>query len=97
MNMLRSMPLRWLGFLLLCVLATFALAEQPPTKGVHLTRIGHPTWKPVDFHLYLGADRHGCHRLRRVPRDAPVSVTSAESSIPSATGGRSRSAARASV
>jgi len=25
---------------------------QPPARGVHLERIGRPTWKPVDFHIY---------------------------------------------
>jgi hypothetical protein len=27
-------------------------ADPPPAEGVRLTRIGDPTWKPVDFHLF---------------------------------------------
>ncbi|MCB0257425.1 MAG: hypothetical protein KDI55_27190 [Anaerolineae bacterium] len=35
------------------VLPTAASAGgPPPTQGVHLTPIGNPTWKPVDFHLF---------------------------------------------
>jgi hypothetical protein len=31
--------------------STSALAAQPD-QGIHLTRIGHPIWKPVDIHLF---------------------------------------------
>lgn len=36
------------------LLPTVALAAggPPPTLGVHLTPIGNPIWKPVDFHLF---------------------------------------------
>jgi hypothetical protein len=27
-------------------------ADSPPTQGVRITRIGSPTWKPVDLHLF---------------------------------------------
>lgn len=27
-------------------------ASNPPALGVHITPIGSPTWKPVDFHLF---------------------------------------------
>ena len=38
--------------LALVALPEGALAEPPPTVGVHLTRIGAPTWQPVDVHLF---------------------------------------------
>ena len=25
---------------------------RPLTRGVHLERIGHPTWAPTDFHIF---------------------------------------------
>lgn len=35
------------------LLPTVALAAgPPPTQGVHITPIGSPTWRPVDFHLF---------------------------------------------
>lgn len=38
----------------IALLPTVALAAggPPPTQGVHITPIGSPTWKPVDFHLF---------------------------------------------
>jgi len=45
--------------LLIIVLVTFFLPStsvsasgQPPTRGVHLEKVGHPAWKPVDFHIF---------------------------------------------
>lgn len=45
--------------LLLVVLVTFMLpstsvsaSSRPLTRGVHLERIGHPTWVPADFHIF---------------------------------------------
>jgi hypothetical protein len=32
--------------------AARAAGGPPPTQGVHLRPIGHPTWMPVDFHLF---------------------------------------------
>ena len=29
-------------------------AARPPAHGVHISPIGKPTWKPVDFHLFSG-------------------------------------------
>lgn len=35
------------------LLPTVALAAGgPPAQGIHITPIGSPTWKPVDFHLF---------------------------------------------
>lgn len=35
------------------LLPAVALADgPPPTHGVRITRIGAPTWKPVDFHMF---------------------------------------------
>jgi hypothetical protein len=34
--------------------ATVASAEGKPTRGVRIERIGNPTWRPVDFHLFSG-------------------------------------------
>jgi len=48
-----------LSLLLTIMLVIFVLPStsvsasgQPPTRGVHLKRIGHPTWAPVDFHVF---------------------------------------------
>jgi hypothetical protein len=45
--------------LLMIVLAAFSMpsasivaAKSEETQGIHLTHIGHPTWKPVDIHLF---------------------------------------------
>lgn len=32
--------------------ATVVSAEGKPTRGVRIQRIGNPTWRPVDFHLF---------------------------------------------
>ncbi|MCB0246149.1 MAG: hypothetical protein KDI12_22230, partial [Anaerolineae bacterium] len=48
---------RSLVSLLVLIIALVALpaaasAAPPPTQGVHIRPIGHPTWAPVDFHLF---------------------------------------------
>lgn len=32
--------------------AALAAGGPPPAQGVHITPIGSPTWRPVDFHLF---------------------------------------------
>jgi hypothetical protein len=49
-----------LQFVILCTFGVVASllaisplwADHPQAQGVRLTPIGHPTWKPVDFHLF---------------------------------------------
>ena len=48
---------RSLVSLLVLIIALVALpaaasAAPPPTQGIHIRPIGHPTWAPVDFHLF---------------------------------------------
>jgi hypothetical protein len=42
-------------FIMLVVLtvpSASVLADRPAAQGVQITPIGHPSWKPVDFHLF---------------------------------------------
>jgi hypothetical protein len=32
--------------------ASVSAASRPPARGIHVERVGHPTWAPVDFHLF---------------------------------------------
>lgn len=55
--MTRSKSLRFALLLILvsaiAMLPAVALAAgPPPAQGVRTTPIGHPTWRPVDFHLF---------------------------------------------
>jgi hypothetical protein len=34
------------------VASGMAWADKPPAQGVHISPIGSPTWRPVDFHMF---------------------------------------------
>jgi hypothetical protein len=46
-----SLPL-FTGFAITTLSAAGSWAAPPPVQGVHITPIGSPTWRPVDFHLF---------------------------------------------
>lgn len=41
-----------LAVMVLVLPAAASAGGPPPTQGVHMTPIGNPTWKPIDFHLF---------------------------------------------
>ena len=55
MRIVRVVFLSLLSVGLAIALANTAIAQPDGYAGIQLKPIGHPTWKPVDFHVYTAA------------------------------------------